>query len=279
MSKILINESTCIKCGSCVDICYARDVFQMTETGPVVVHPEICKVCGHCVAVCPTDSIVHDGLPLQDCPKIDTEQLPSVEQMVNAFRARRSYRRYSNKEVPRDIIEKLVSYSRWIPTGHNRQYIDWVVLDDKEKILDLLLSVFKELKNDIKTGRDKSKFFGNMSVEEVTGFIRQKDIREKRFFFNAPVILAGYCDKNTVCSKEEATYASYNITLTAERFGLGTCHIGSIQLLLEEFFHLQEEKLGIPEDKELQVLLTLGYPLYSFRRMVPRRKPDIKWNP
>jgi hypothetical protein len=50
-------------------------------------------------------------------------------------------------------------------------------------------------------------------------------------------------------------------------------------LLLEEFSHLQHEVLGIPEEKELQVLLTLGYPAWHFRRMVPRRLPNIDWNP
>jgi nitroreductase len=89
--------------------------------------------------------------------------------------------------------------------------------------------------------------------------------------------LCGHC--LAVCTREEATYAAYNITLAAERMGLGTCHIGSIQLLLEEFPHLQYEILGIPDEKEVHVLLTLGYPAWNFRRMVPRREPDILWNP
>jgi nitroreductase len=96
---------------------------------------------------------------------------------------------------------------------------------------------------------------------------------------NGAVVLAGYCDAGSLCAREEATYAAYNITLLAERVGLGTCHIGSIQLLLEEFSQLQHGGLGIPGGKELQVILTLRYPAWKFRRLVPRRMPDIKWNP
>jgi nitroreductase/NAD-dependent dihydropyrimidine dehydrogenase PreA subunit len=279
MPKIAIDRNSCIQCGACADICYARDVFEMKENGPVVVHPEICRLCGHCVAVCPTDSIDHEKILLQDCPLIDPQQLPSIDVMITALRARRSYRRYQDRTVPREMIRDLISHSRWIPTGYNRQFLDWIVLDDEQSITKLLQSALREVRHSIEHGRDASKFLGGLSVEDIDRLIEQAVQKKKRFFFNAPVVLAGYCEKDSVCAREEATYAAYNITLAAERMGLGTCHIGSIHLILEEFPHLQHEVLGIPEEKELQVLLTLGYPAWHFRRMVPRRLPNIKWNP
>jgi len=279
MPKITIDRNSCTQCGACADICYARDVFEMQENGPVVVHPEICRLCGHCVAVCPTDSINHEKIPLQDCPLIDPQQLPSMDVMVTALRARRSQRRYQDRTVPREMIRDLISHSRWIPTGYNRQFLDWIVLDDEQSITKLLQSALGEVRGSIEQGRDASKLLGGLSLEDMDHLIEQAVQKKKRFFYNAPVVLAGYCEKDAVCAREEATYAAYNITLTAERMGLGTCHMGSVHLMLEEFPHLQHHMLGIPEGKELQVLLTLGYPAWSFRRMVPRRLPNIKWNP
>jgi len=251
----------------------------MQEDGPVVVHPEICRLCGHCVAVCPTDSIDHEKIPLQDCPLIDPRQLPSIDVMLTALRARRSYRRYQDRTVPREVVHELISHSRWIPTGHNRQFLDWIVLDNEQSITRLLQSALREVRHSTEHGRDASKFLGGLDVEDIDHLIEQAVQKKKRFFFNAPVVLAGYCEKDSVCAREEATYAAYNITLAAERMGLGTCHIGSILLILEEFPHLQHKVLRIPEGKELQVLLILGYPAWHFRRMVPRRLPSIKWNP
>jgi nitroreductase len=251
----------------------------MQENGPVVVHPEICRLCGHCVAVCPTDSIDHEKIPLQDCPLIDPQQLPSMDVMVTALRARRSYRRYQDRTVPREVIRELISHSRWVPTGYNRQFLDWIVLDDEQSITKLLQSALQEVRHSIEQGRDASKFLGGLSLEDMDHLIEQAVQKKKRFFFNAPVVLAGYCEKDAVCAREEATYAAYNITLAAERIGLGTCHMGSVHLMLEEFPHLQHQMLGIPEGKELQALLTLGYPAWPFRRMVPRRLPNLKWNP
>ena len=281
MPNIEINENTCIQCGACVEICYARDVFETRQSVTVVVNAKLCRLCGHCVAVCPTDSIEHEKIPLADCPLIEQQQLPSMDMMINAFRARRSLRRYKNRPVSRDLIRELITQSRWIPTGNNRQYIDWIVLDDEQKITDLLLSVLRDVRRSIANGRDTSQFLGDLSLSEIDYLIEQSVNKptRKRFFFNAPVVLAGYCDKNTVCAREEATYAAYNITLAAERIGLGTCHIGSIQLLLDEFPYVQHELLNIAADKEVQVLLTLGYPEWKFRRMLPRRMPNIKWTP
>jgi nitroreductase/NAD-dependent dihydropyrimidine dehydrogenase PreA subunit len=279
MIKITIDRNSCIQCEACADICYARDVFEMKEDGPVVVHPEICRLCGHCIAVCPTDSINHEKISIQDCPLIDQQQFPSIDMMITAFRARRSYRRYKDRAVPREMILDLISHSRWIPTGYNRQFLDWIVMDNEQSIVKLLQSVLKEVRHNTKHGRDASKYLGGLSVEDIDRLIELAVDKKKLFFFNAPVVLAGYCEKNSVCAREEATYAAYNITLIAERMGLGTCHIGSIHLLLEEFPHLQHNVLGIPDNKELQVLLTLGYPAWYFRRMVPRRMPNIAWNP
>ena len=251
----------------------------MKENGPVVVHPEKCRLCGHCIAVCPTDSIIHEKIPLDACPKIDVQKLPSLDGLLELFRSRRSYRRYQERPVPRKMIYDLISYSRWIPTGENRQFMDWIVLDDPKKTEQLLETTLKEVRKSIEEERDASKYLGGLTVEDIDGLIELAVKKKRRFFFNAPVILAGYCDKNSYCEKEEATYAAYNITLTAERMGLGTCHIGSIYLLLEEFHHVQHDVLGVPQDKALQVLLTLGYPAWEFLRMVPRRMPNIEWNP
>ncbi|NIM49402.1 MAG: 4Fe-4S dicluster domain-containing protein [Gemmatimonadales bacterium] len=279
MTKIVIDLDSCAQCGACADICYAREVFEMRDGWPAVTHPDKCRLCGHCVAVCPTDSIDHENIPLQDCPQIDNRQLPSVDVIVSTFRCRRSHRRYQDRAVPRAAIRDLISHSRWIPTGENRQFMDWIVLDDPQAIEQLLAITLRQLRDSTAQGRDAAKFLGGLAVEDVDRLVELAVREKRRFFFNSPVVLAGYCDKNSFCAREEATYAAYNISLAAERIGLGTCHIGSIQLLLEEFPHLQHDALGVPENKELQVLLTLGYPVWEFRRMVPRRMPDIKWNP
>lgn len=55
MISIDINKTTGEKCSACVNICYARVVFEMKNDGPRVIHPDKCRLCGHCLAVCVND--------------------------------------------------------------------------------------------------------------------------------------------------------------------------------------------------------------------------------
>jgi nitroreductase/NAD-dependent dihydropyrimidine dehydrogenase PreA subunit len=279
MPTITVHSEPCVQCGACADVCYGRDVFEMTANGAVAAHPDHCRLCGHCVAVCPVDAIEIDEIPMAECPPIERDQLPTAEALITTLRSRRSYRRFQDRPVPRDVIRQLISAARWIPTGYNRQYVDWIALDDETAITALVRELLVELRRAMERGRDRSRFLGSLSPEQVDRLIDQTAEKRKPFFFDAPAVLAAICDAETVCAREEATYATYNVMLVAERLGLGTCHIGSLHLLLEEFPRLQRRLLGIPDGKKLEALMVVGYPARTVRRMVPRRMPEIAWNP
>lgn len=51
-----INQSLCINCKRCYDIC-PDDVFAINEDGKVFVkYPEDCQSCALCAMVCPKDA-------------------------------------------------------------------------------------------------------------------------------------------------------------------------------------------------------------------------------
>jgi len=53
----VVNQETCIACGTCAAVCPADPVvFEVTDFSRVV-HPEACIECGTCVDSCPTSSI------------------------------------------------------------------------------------------------------------------------------------------------------------------------------------------------------------------------------
>ena len=78
--------------------------------------------------------------------------------------------------------------------------------------------------------------------------------------------------------RDNAIYATYNVMLAAQRSDLATCQIGFFQAVAARSGRLCRE-IGIPEGRVPQVAVALGYPLHTFRRVPPRRTPDLAWNP
>jgi len=53
----VVNQETCIACGTCAAVCPADPVVFEVGDFSQVVHPEACIECGTCVDSCPTSSI------------------------------------------------------------------------------------------------------------------------------------------------------------------------------------------------------------------------------
>jgi len=291
MATIQVDQRACIRCGACVDVCSIAGVFELTSDGSTAVRPDACWHCGQCVAVCPTDAIDHDGFPLEECPMIDERRLPTVEDLTMAFRARRSCRTFEDKPVPREVIRDLVTLGRWAPTASNRQSLDWIAYDDRERIGELTDNVISEFRRfarladspilrpfiSLVIGRQAARQL-QRAKDSLERLLRQREAGDDPIFYGAPVVLLGHCPSGSTFGRDDAIYATYNIMLAAERFGLGTCQIGFFQMAFEKSARLRR-KVAVPEGRKPQVAIALGYASHSFRRVLPRRSPNLGWNP
>jgi nitroreductase/NAD-dependent dihydropyrimidine dehydrogenase PreA subunit len=290
MPDISINQERCTRCGACIALCTGR-VFDQSDGRVDVVDAASCWLCGHCVAACPSDAISHAAYPLEECPHLDPATLPSQDSLLAALRERRSHRVFRNKPVPREILRALVDHARWAPSAGNDQPIDWLVFDDAARIaqlsalaVDALARTARLLRNPwlrpfltlalgagkVRAGLESAASFERLAEKHAAGL--------DPIFHGAPVVLMAHSPRGAYFGRDDATYSVYNLMLTAQRLGLGTCHIGYVMVALERSRHLRES-LGLPEDREVQIALALGYPRYPFRRAVPRRQPNLRWNP
>jgi nitroreductase len=238
---------------------------------------ENCWSCGHCVAVCPTDAIDHSQFLLDDCPLIASAVLPSLEGLVEVFRERRSTRIYKNRPVSREIVKSLIDIARSVPSADNAQPVDWLIFDEPGLIAELSQQTVAVFEQKLHQGRK------NMSatVEDIQDFeriIQQRARGIDPIFFNAPALLLAHVPVEDSFGRDDATYAAYNIILAAQRMGLGNCLIGYFIYALENSGQLRR-RLGLPDNRRVEVALVIGYPKYQFRRAVPRRRKEIIWNP
>jgi nitroreductase/NAD-dependent dihydropyrimidine dehydrogenase PreA subunit len=287
--QIAINQATCTRCGACVALC-TGPVYKRLDDRIEAATPDNCWLCGHCVAVCPADAIAHSAYPIEECPILDTAALPSLDGLISAFRERRSARVFRSRRVPRHVVQELVDISRWAPSASNRQPVDWIAFDDPARIAALggqaitafvrtarsLDNPFVRLSRRLKLGAEqaaqeleRAETFRQMAQEHTRG--------EDPMFFHAPVVLFAHVPASEAFGRDDAVYAACNLLLAAQRMGLGACQIGYFMRALGLSRELRQ-MLGLPIGHRVQVVLALGYPQHHFRRVLPRRRPELAWD-
>lgn len=143
--------------------------------------------------------------------------------ILDLLKARRSVRHYQRKEVPREVIERLIEAARWSPSGANIQPWHFVVVTRED------------LRREV---GDEAKFF----------FVKSRHVSE------APLLIVVCGDTKSAFHVVDCSLAGANIIMEATSLGLGTCWIGA--------FHEDriKEILGIPEGMKVVGIITVGYP-------------------
>ncbi len=133
---------------------------------------------------------------------------------------RRSYREYSEKEIPEDVINKVIDISRYAPTSMNSQSYYFKFIRDEELICDLA-SIRKTASEPIK---------------------------------KAPMAVA-ICSDNEQSNRyqQDADIAAYHFMLAARLYNLGTCWIADMDR------ESIKRKLDIPVDHYIATITPLGY--------------------
>lgn len=133
---------------------------------------------------------------------------------------RRSYREFKDKEIPEDIINKVIDLSRFAPTSMNSQSYYFKLLTDEELISDLA-SIRKTASEPIKKAQ--------MAVA-----ICSDNKQSKRY-------------------KQDAVIAAYHFMLAARLYDLGTCWIADMDR------ESIKRKIDIPEDHYIATITPLGF--------------------
>ncbi|MDD1751551.1 MAG: nitroreductase family protein [Methanotrichaceae archaeon] len=158
---------------------------------------------------------------------------------------RRSIRRYEDKAVPKEVIDKLLEAGVWAPSGMNAQPWRFVVIENRESI-DRLSRKTKEI---LVNGQWPSNY--------KEAFKSEKDV----IFYGAPLLILMCILKKEdwrMINLLDCGLAAENMFLKAYQEGLGSCFIGFACFLNQDPELLAE--IGIPKDHELIAPMIFGYP-------------------
>jgi len=161
--------------------------------------------------------------------------------------SRQSDRKYSDKPVEKEILERIIEAGRMAPSACNAQPWKFIVVTDAD-----LISKLAEAAS--------AKLIGmNSFVNQATALI--VIVRENPNFTSR----VGATIKNKDYSLIDIGIAAENICLQAKADGIGSCILG--------WFDERDVKklLAIPGSKRVELIITLGYSLSDQREK--RRKP------
>jgi nitroreductase len=146
-------------------------------------------------------------------------QLNVSEAILN----RRSIRKFTGKEIPQEILERILEAGRWAPSGSNAQPWRFVLVRDRiGKVKMFSPGLFDDPTALIVICSDHS------NVEDRTG-----------------VNFGQYMDIGI---------AAQNMMLQAYELGIGSCPVRSFN---QKAVH---KLLGLPDDKIPELIVALGYP-------------------
>jgi coenzyme F420-0:L-glutamate ligase/coenzyme F420-1:gamma-L-glutamate ligase len=181
----------------------------------------------------------------------------SQENILETIRARRSIRRYLEKPVPREWIEKILDAARWAPSAHNRQPWRFAVIERAETKHALASAMGEKLRADLQ--RDGA-------AQEV---IEKEAARSYQRITRAPIVIVVcvsmrdmdvYHDTRRkkaeyLMATQSVAMAVQNLLLAAHALGLGACWMCAPLFVPDTV----REVLQLDADWEPQALITVGY--------------------
>ena len=157
----------------------------------------------------------------------------------DAIRARRNVRSYEDRPIPAGHLDRILEAARRSPSSTNQQAWDFVAVTERERL------------------RDLTKVWSWAShVGTSAASI-------------ALVMPASHDPEDRETYQYDLGQATMSIMLAAADLGIGSCHASVGDQALAR------ELLGLPEDRECPLLVSLGYPAERPLEPIarPRRRP------
>ena len=140
---------------------------------------------------------------------------------LEAIKTRRSTREYSDKLIPKNILEKIIDAARFAPTARNLQPWEFVVATEKELI------------------------------KKIAGITDHG-----KFLSGAAACILVFC-QDTKYYLEDGCAATQNILLAASSLGIGSCWVAGDK---KPYCSQLNELLFVPLNFKLVSIVGLGYP-------------------
>lgn len=271
MTLISIDREKCKGDGVCALVCPVGAI-KLPEKGdcPVSVDgaDRICIGCGHCFAVCPQGALTLKGVQPSVQPTIQDEMLPTAEQLEHLFGARRSIRSYNDQVVEHEVLQRLIEIANYAPSARNARIVEWLVIEDTEKVRQLAGLVVDWMRLVIEDDPAKRAVLGRVVAAWDSG--------EDVICREAPHLVVAHGPHSDPGAVVDGTIALTYLELAAFSLGLGACWAGFLHVAASYYQPLQDA-LDLPDGHRCCGAMMIGYPRYRYHRIPVRPLPPVIW--
>ena len=186
---------------------------------------------------------------------------------------RRSTRKYLDKEVSQELLEKIIKTGRYAPSGGNSQSNHFLVIQNKQ-IIDHLVKMVERALSQMEITENMYRSLQNsINLSKKGGYV---------FCYNAPVLIIVANKKDYGNNQADCALALENMMLEANELDLGSCYINQLKWLNEDQKILSYlQSLGMNEDERVYGSLIVGYPDTNdgkpLRKALPRKGNEVTW--
>ncbi len=188
-------------------------------------------------------------------------------ELLDAIKARRSVRKYTDKQIPREYLEKIIEAGTYAPNaggGQRSMIIGIHNADMVEKLGKMNMAKF-----------DRSRLIGSYVSKEQPSVI--DDLSIKSGFYGAPSLCIVFAQRNFMFGIPDAFCCAQTMLMEAFDLGISSCIVSRA----EETFDNEPgaallKKWEVPENYIARCFVTLGYCDGDYPRPKPRREGRIK---
>lgn len=209
-----------------------------------------------------------------------------------AILERRSVRKYKDRQVPEDLVRRMLEAGRYAPSAGNCQPWKFLVVRDR--------AMLDEMERDVVLMCKFFRFFLDWRLPGILSSLRwlyaQLFIRLRprdlhpipfgaitliaqgklRLFHGAPTVILIMKDKRGVSNPDlDCGICGQNMVLAAYSLGLSTCWVGFAKLL--GYLPKWRRRLKIKYPWDLVEGICIGYPVGNPNGMVERETHDVDW--
>lgn len=186
----------------------------------------------------------------------------AYQSLLELIQKRRSIRRFKQRPVPRQAIEKLIEAARWAPSAGNHQNFRFLLVDRVATLEALVDAVQQEIKRVRELVREDYR-------EQVAHYTQSFLHFSKAPLLMVPIHRQGPNLLNALCRQEimeekdtcgdsccSVSAAIMTLLLAAHSLGLGACWMTGPLIARQSMSQI----LGVPPGWAISALIPMGYP-------------------